>query len=69
VLALAAAGATSGIFDVAVNANAGRNESVTGTRQMPLAHGLYSVGIHVGAVGAGIARGAGVGREPLQLAR
>jgi MFS family permease len=35
---------------------------------MPLAHGLYSVGILVGAVGAGIARGAGVGREPILLA-
>jgi len=68
VLALAAAGATSGIFDVAVNANAGRIESVTGTRLMPLAHGLYSIGILVGAVTAGIARGAGAGREPILLA-
>jgi MFS family permease len=68
VLALAAAGATSGIFDVAVNANAGRIEAATGKRLMPLAHGLYSVGILVGAVAAGIARGAGVGREPILLA-
>jgi len=68
VLALAAAGATSGIFDVAVNANAGRIESATGKRLMPLAHGLYSVGILVGAVAAGIARGAGAGREPILLA-
>jgi len=68
VVALAAAGATSGIFDVAVNANAGRIESATGKRLMPLAHGLYSVGILVGAVAAGIARGAGVGREPILLA-
>ena len=65
VVALAFAGATSGIFDVAVNANAGRIESVTGKRLMPLAHGLYSVGILVGAVAAGIARGAGAGREPI----
>jgi MFS family permease len=68
VVALAFAGATSGIFDVAVNANAGRIESVTGKRLMPLAHGLYSVGILVGAVAAGIARGAGAGREPILLA-
>jgi MFS family permease len=68
VVALSAAGATSGIFDVAINANAGRIESVTGTRLMPLAHGLYSVGILVGAVAAGIARGAGAGREPILLA-
>jgi hypothetical protein len=68
VLALAAAGATSGILDVAVNANAGRIESATGKRLMPLAHGLYSVGILTGAVAAGVARGAGVGREPILLA-
>jgi hypothetical protein len=67
VLALAAAGATSGILDVAVNANAGRIERVTGRRLMPLAHGLYSVGILTGAVVAGIARGAGAGREPILL--
>jgi MFS family permease len=67
VLALAAAGATSGVFDVAVNANAGRIESVTGKRLMPLAHALYSVGILVGSVAAGVARGAGVGREPILL--
>ena len=67
VLALGAAGATSGILDVAVNANAGRIERVTGRRLMPLAHGLYSVGILSGAVVAGIARGAGAGREPILL--
>ncbi len=67
VLALAAAGATSGILDVAVNANAGRIERVTGRRLMPLAHGLYSVGILTGAVAAGVARGAGAGREPILL--
>jgi len=35
---------------------------------MPFAHGTYSVGVLVGAVGAGLARGAGVGREPILLA-
>ena len=59
VLALAAAGAASGALDVAINANAARIETETGTRLMPLAHGLYSVGILVGAVGAGLARSAG----------
>ena len=68
VIALAAAGATSGVFDVTVNANAGRIERVTGKRLMPLAHGLYSVGILVGAVAAGVARGAGAGREPILVA-
>lgn len=68
VVALAATGATSGVFDVTVNANAGRIESATGKRLMPLAHGLYSVGILAGAVTAGVARGAGAGREPILLA-
>ena len=68
VLALAAAGGASGLVDVGINANAGRIESVTGARLMPLAHGLYSVGVLVGAVGAGLARSADVGREPILLA-
>ncbi|HEY0415978.1 MAG TPA: MFS transporter [Gaiellaceae bacterium] len=68
VAALAAAGVASGILDVAVNAGAGRIETATGDRVMPLAHGLYSVGILAGAVGAGVARGAGAGREPILLA-
>jgi hypothetical protein len=32
---------------------------------MPLAHGLYSTGVLIGAVGAGLARGAGSSREPI----
>ena len=51
-LALAATGAASGALDVGINANAARIESETGARLMPLAHGLYSVGILVGAVGS-----------------
>jgi len=35
---------------------------------MPMAHGFYSVGILIGAVGAGLARSVGVGREPILLA-
>jgi MFS family permease len=68
IAALAATGAASGALDVAINANAARIEAVTGRRLMPLAHGLFSVGVLVGAVSAGFARGAGAGREPILLA-
>jgi MFS family permease len=68
ILALTFAGIGSGLLDVAINANVGRIESATGARLMPFAHGMYSVGILVGAVGAGLARGAGVGREPILVA-
>jgi len=67
IVALALAGAGSGALDVAINASAARIEADAGTRLMPLAHGLYSVGVLVGAVGAGLARGAGSGREPILL--
>jgi MFS family permease len=67
-LTLVAAGAGSGALDVGINANVARIESATGSRLMPLAHGLYSVGILSGAVGAGLARGAGAGREAILLA-
>ena len=65
ILALTFAGIGSGLVDVAINANIGRIESETGARLMPMAHGIYSVGILIGAVTAGLARGAGVGREPI----
>ena len=68
ILTLAAAGAATGALDVSMNASAGRIETATGTKVMPLAHGLYSVGVLVGAVGAGLARGAGSGREPILIA-
>jgi MFS family permease len=68
ILALFAAGAASGALDVGINANAAQIETATGRRLMPLAHALYSVGILVGAVAAGLARGAGTGREPILLA-
>jgi MFS family permease len=67
VLSLTACGMGSGLVDVAINANVGRIENATGRRLQPLAHGTYSVGILVGAVGAGLARGVGVGREPILL--
>jgi MFS family permease len=67
ILTLTIAGIGSGILDVAMNANVGRIESETGARLMPMAHGIYSVGVLVGAVGAGLARGFGVGREPILI--
>jgi len=67
-LTLVAAGAGSGLLDIGVNANISRIETATGRRLMPMAHGLYSVGILSGAVGAGIARSLGSGREPILLA-
>ena len=65
ILTLTLTGVGSGLVDVGINANVGRIETETGARLMPLAHGIYSVGILVGAVGAGLARGAGVGREEI----
>lgn len=62
-LTLVAAGAGSGALDVGINANVARIESATGSRLMPLAHGLYSVGILAGSVAAGLARNEGVARE------
>jgi len=66
-LALALTGAASGALDVGINANVSRIESATGRRLMPLAHGLYSTGVLAGAVGAGLARSAGAGREAILL--
>jgi MFS family permease len=67
IVALAFTGAANGAFDVTANANAARLEAATGRRLMPLAHGFYSVGVLVGAVGAGVGRGAGLGREAILL--
>jgi MFS family permease len=55
ILALLATGAASGALDVGINANAAQIEAATARRLMPLAHALYSVGVLVGAVGAGLA--------------
>jgi len=66
--ALVLTGAASGVLDVGVNANAARIEEQSGRRLMPLAHGLYSTGVLVGAASAGFARSAGAGREPILLA-
>ncbi len=68
IVALLLCGMGSGLVDVAINANVGRIENATGRRLQPLAHGTYSVGVLVGAVGAGFARNGGVGREPILIA-
>jgi MFS family permease len=65
ILALLACGMGTGLVDVSINANVGRIENATGRRLQPFAHGTYSVGILVGAVGAGLARSTGTGREPI----
>ena len=66
--ALVLTGAASGVLDVGINAQAAAIERASGRRLMPLAHGLYSTGVLAGAVAAGLARGAGAGREPILLA-
>ena len=66
-LTLVAAGATSGAMDVAVNARVAAIEVETGVRRMHLAHAVYSAGVVVGAIAAGLARQAGAGREPILL--
>ena len=66
--ALVLTGAASGVLDVGINAQAASIERASGRRLMPLAHGLYSTGVLTGAVAAGLARGAGAGREPILLA-
>jgi MFS family permease len=63
--ALVLTGATSGVLDVGINAQAAGIERETGRRLMPLAHGLYSTGVLIGAVAAGLARSAGAGRESI----
>lgn len=63
--ALVLTGATSGVLDVGINAQAASIERETGRRLMPLAHGLYSTGVLAGAVAAGLARSAGAGRESI----
>jgi len=66
-LTLVVAGATSGAMDVAVNARVAAIEVETGVRRMHLAHAVYSAGVVVGAIAAGLARQAGAGREPILL--
>jgi fucose permease len=55
-------GACSGVLDVSINAEVAAVEAETGRRLMQLAHGLFSVGVIVGAVLGGLLRQAGAGR-------
>ena len=66
VAALAAAlfilGVASGAVDVAINGAVAELEARRGARLMQIAHGLFSAGVLVGAIGVGLAREAGAGR-------
>ena len=53
-------GAGSGALDVAINARANSLETVRGIRVMDGMHALYSAGVVVGGVGAGVLRRSGV---------
>ena len=53
---LVVVGAASGAVDVSINAAAADYEAATRQRIMQLAHALFSVGVVVGAVTAGLAR-------------
>lgn len=55
-------GACSGVVDVSINAEVAALEAETGRRLMQLAHGLFSVGVIVGAITGGLLRAAGAGR-------
>ena len=59
---LFAVGVTSGSLDVAMNGAVSELEAQRSTRMMQLAHGLYSAGVLVGALSAGLARELGAGR-------
>jgi MFS family permease len=66
VAALAAAlfllGIATGAVDVGINGAVAELEARRSTRLMQTAHGLFSAGVVVGAIGIGIAREAGAGR-------
>ncbi|HET7046349.1 MAG TPA: MFS transporter, partial [Gaiellaceae bacterium] len=63
--ALLAVGACSGVADVAINAEIAAIEAERERPLMGLAHGLYSVGVMVGAVTSGLLRQAGLERVPI----
>jgi MFS family permease len=64
-VALVAVGIASGALDVAANAAVTTIEAETGRRLMQGAHALFSAGVVVGSVGAGLARNAGA--SPLEV--
>jgi MFS family permease len=64
-LALVAVGATAGALDVVANAAVASLEAETGRRLMQAAHALFSAGVVVGSVSAGLARE--LGASPKQV--
>jgi MFS family permease len=66
-VALVAVGATSGALDVAANASVATLEAETGRRLMQAAHALFSAGVVVGSVSAGLAREAGASPRQVLL--
>jgi MFS family permease len=56
---LVLAGVTTGMLDIAINAEASRIEAAHGVRVMDGLHAMFSVGVLVGGVGAGLLRRAG----------
>jgi MFS family permease len=56
---LVLAGVTTGMLDIAINAEASRIEAAQGVRVMDGLHAMFSVGVLVGGVGAGLLRRAG----------
>ena len=56
---LALVGLTTGLLDVAINAEAARLEAAFRIRLMDGLHAAFSVGVLVGGVGAGLLRNAG----------
>jgi MFS family permease len=56
---LVLAGITTGMLDISINAEASRIEAAHGVRVMNGLHAMFSVGVLVGGVGAGLLRRAG----------
>jgi MFS family permease len=56
---LVLAGVTTGMLDIAINAEASRIEAAHGVRVMDGLHAMFSVGVLVGGVGAGLLRRVG----------
>lgn len=64
-LAMACAGAATGLTDVLMNARVAAMETQRGLHLMNLAHAAYSFGYAGGAVATGLLRGAGWGPAPV----
>lgn len=60
---LLALGVATGLVDVVINARASRFETARGLRVMDGMHAMFSIGVVIGGIGAGIARGLGARPE------